>query len=104
MTDDVLVYIGEGATLAPAIRQALDQAQQCSGGRLYVMPSAVLPHLGQAQVIRSPRDMQQIAPELSKSDTLFAAAWFMRQDKDDRPEGVREGDGKSWDAPGFKAP
>ncbi|NHF71679.1 hypothetical protein [Paracoccus xiamenensis] len=99
MTDEVLVYIGEGAAKAPDIRQALDQAQQCSGGRLYVMPSAVLPMLVQAQVIRSPQDMQQLSAELSQSDSLFAAAWLMRKDKDER-----EGDGKAWDAPGYKAP
>ncbi len=99
MTETVLVYIGEGAATAPDQRQALDLAQQCSGGRLYVMPRAVLPQLAQAQVIHSPQDMQDIAPHLSKSDTMFAAAWFLRKDKDDRP-----GDGKSWDAPGYKAP
>lgn len=104
MTEDVLVYIGEGAAQAPDIRQQLDRAQQCSGGRLYVMPSAVLPRLAQAQVIRSAQDMALIAPSLSKSDTLFAAAWFMRQDKDDGPADDRAGDGKPWDHPGYKAP
>lgn len=105
MTEDVLVYIGAGAALAPDNRQALDLAQQCSGGRLYVMPVTVLPRLAQVQVIRSPQDMQAIEHQLSQSDALFAAAWFMRQDKDsDDARAERPGDGQSWDAPGFKAP
>ncbi|MBA4490159.1 hypothetical protein [Paracoccus sp. S1E-3] len=99
MTETVLVYIGEGADQAPEQQQALDLAQQCSGGRLYVLPRTALPQLTQAQVIHSPQDMQEIAPRLSRSDNIFAAAWFLRRDKDDRP-----GDGKSWDAPGYKAP
>lgn len=105
MTEDVLVYIGAGAAQAPDNQQALDLAQQCSGGRLYVMPVTVLPRLAQVQVIRSPQDMQAIEHQLSQSDALFAAAWFMRQGKDDGDaKAERPGDGQSWDAPGFKAP
>lgn len=99
MSDTVLIYLSDPTPDLPALQRTISQAQQSSGGHLFVVAADTLGPPKGARVIRSPDDLQAIGEALSKSDSLFASAWFARSKTKDRP-----GDGEAWDKPGFDCP
>lgn len=99
MSETILIYLSDPTPESPALRRTISMAQQSSGGHLFVVAADTLASPEDARVIRSPDDLQPIRDMLSKSDSLFASAWFARAQKKDR-----KGDGESWDKPGFDCP
>lgn len=99
MSDEVLIYVTDPTHDSAALRVTLRGAHQTSGGHLFVVrPEAITDSAG-ARIIRSPDDLDRLGAQLSRSDSLFASAWFSRQREKDRP-----GDGEHWDKPDFDCP
>ena len=99
MSDEVLIYVTDPTPASAALRVTLRAAHQSSGGHLFVIRPEALTDPAGAQIIRTPRDLDQLGASLSTSDSLFASAWFSRMRGKDRP-----GDGESWDKTGFDCP
>lgn len=99
MSDEVLIYVTDPMPESAALRGTLRGAHQSSGGHLFIVSSAAITDPDGTRIIRTPGDLDQLGARLSKSDSLFASAWFSRaRDKD------RKGDGESWDKTGFDCP
>ena len=99
MSDTVLIYVTDPTPSSAALRVTLRGAHQSSGVHLLIVSSAAITEPGGARFIRTRDDLDQLGAQLSKSDSLFASAWFSRsRDKD------RKGDGESWDKKGFDCP
>lgn len=99
MSEDVLIYVTDPTPSSAALRVTLRAAHQSSGGHLFIVSSAAITDPEGARIIRSPGDLDQLGARLSKSDSLFASAWFSRGRGKDRT-----GDGESWDKKGFDCP
>lgn len=99
MSDDVLIYVTDPTPDSPTLRVTLRAAVQSSGGHLFIVSPDAITQAEGARIIRSPADLDQISDMLSKSDSLFASAWFSRNREKSRP-----GDGRNWDGKDFDCP